>query len=141
MVAPEQPQLLGLDVPELAQRRRQRTSLSVLQLTRWANRQIGVIARITGTGRNSEGFLLAQAVKLSEEVGELHAEILGHLRMQRSDKTKAFSTEALAGELADVVMCAAVLSQVLGVDLNDALQNKMDTVERRMAALDIRSSG
>ncbi|BDB40977.1 hypothetical protein Mkiyose1665_17580 [Mycobacterium kiyosense] len=128
-------------MPELAERRRQRTALSVRHLTRWAHRQIGVIAQITGVSRHSEGFLLSQAVKLSEEVGELHAEILGHLRMQRTDKAKAFNTETLAGELADVVMCVAVLSQVLGVDLSDALQNKMDTVEHRMATLTTRSSG
>lgn len=141
MVAPEQPQLLGLDVPELAQRRRQPGALNVRHLTRWANRQIGVIAQITGIGRHSDIFLLSQAVKLSEEVGELHAEILGHLRMQRTDKTHPFSTDTLAAELADVVMSAAVLSQVLGIDLSDALHDKMAAVEHRMANLTTGSSG
>jgi NTP pyrophosphatase (non-canonical NTP hydrolase) len=141
MVAPEQPQLLGLDVPELSARRRTPSALSVRQLTRWAERQVGAIARITGVGRYSEVFLLSQAVKLGEEVGELHAEILGHLRMQRSDKTRQFDTDTLAGELADVIMSAAVLSQVLGIDLTQAVQTKMATIEHRMTTLSTRSSG
>jgi NTP pyrophosphatase (non-canonical NTP hydrolase) len=61
--------------------------------------------------------------------------------MQRTDKTHPFSTETVAAELADVVMSAAVLSQVLGVDLSDALQDKMATVEHRIADLNNRSSG
>lgn len=135
MGALEQPQLLGLDVPELAARRRQHTSLTVRQLTTWAGRQIGSISRITGVGRRSEVFVLSQAVKLSEEVGELHAEILGHLKMQRTDKTQHFNTDSLASELADVVMSAAVLSQILGIDLTDALHTKMAVVDHRMSTI------
>ncbi|WP_078294452.1 MazG nucleotide pyrophosphohydrolase domain-containing protein [Mycobacterium sp. D16R24] len=143
MEATEQPQLLGLDVPELASRRRQQNSLTVRQpntltvrqLATWASRQLANISRITGVSRHSEIFTLSQAVKLSEEVGELHAEILGHLKMQRTDKNQNFNTESLAGELADVIMSAAVLSQALGIDLTDALHTKMATVDTRMATL------
>lgn len=135
MGATEQPQLLGLDVPELAARRRQPPNLTVRQLATWAGRQIGNISRITGAGRLSEVFVLSQAVKLSEEVGELHAEILGHLKMQRTDKAQHFDNNSLAAELADVVVSAAVLSQVLGIDLTDALQTKMAAVDERMVAL------
>jgi NTP pyrophosphatase (non-canonical NTP hydrolase) len=152
MVAPDQPQILGLEVPDpsptvvdgisdLSLHRRRPSALNVRQLSRWADRQIGAIARITGLGRHSEVFLLSQAVKLSEEVGELQAEILGHLKMQRSDKAHHFNTENLAGELADVIMSVAVLSQVLDIDLNQAVQAKMAVVENRMAARIVRTTG
>ncbi|SKI12457.1 MazG nucleotide pyrophosphohydrolase domain-containing protein [Mycobacteroides abscessus] len=134
MEAIEQPQLLGLEVPELALRRRAPDKLTVRQLATWAAHQIGNIARITGVNRRSEVFVLSQAVKLSEEVGELHAEILGHLKMQRTDKAQNFDTDSLASEFADVIMSAAVLSQSLGIDLTRALQTKMATVDERMAA-------
>jgi hypothetical protein len=51
-------------------------------------------------------FALAQTVKLGEEVGELHAEVLGALEYQRRDKAGRYSSETLGAELADVMVCA-----------------------------------
>nr|WP_241737169.1 MazG-like family protein [Dietzia sp. CQ4] len=77
-------------------------------------------------------FVLAQAVKLTEELGELHAEILGRLQLQRSSKHRRFNEESLRDELADVILSTAILSQAMGIDLDAAIRNKMNAVDSRM---------
>ena len=66
-------------------------------------------------------FALAQTVKLGEEVGELHAEVLGALEFQRRDKAGRYSRDSLGGELADVMVCVALLADTFGVDLARAV--------------------
>jgi NTP pyrophosphatase (non-canonical NTP hydrolase) len=75
--------------------------------------------------------VLAQAVKLGEEVGELHAEVLGRLKRQRRSKGTRFDDRSLRGELADVVICVAILAHTTGVDLGAALEEKMAEIDRR----------
>lgn len=82
-----------------------------------------------GGGRFS--FALAQTVKLGEEVGELHAEVLGALELQRRDKAGRFSRDTLAGELADVMVCVALLADTFGVDLAQAVGSKIEQLDAR----------
>ena len=52
--------------------------LTIRQVCDWANRQAHRLADGYGLGEQDRDlFLLAQTVKLGEEVGELHAEVLG----------------------------------------------------------------
>src|SRR5258708_28230238 len=103
--------------------------LTFSELARWAEGQARHIAtkfRLgpdAGTGRAF--FALAQAVKLGEEVGELHAEVLGALSYQRADKASEFSRDTLGGELADVMVCLAILAQTLNVDLAAPVTDKI----------------
>jgi len=76
-------------------------------------------------------FALAQTVKLGEEVGELHAEVLGALEYQRRDKTGRYSRDTLGGELADVMVCVALLADTFGVDLARAVSSKVEQLEAR----------
>lgn len=80
---------------------------------------------------DSHAFVLAQAVKLGEEVGELHAEVLGRAKYQRSSKTARFNDETLKGELADVLICVAILAEATGVDLATALEETMAAIDAR----------
>lgn len=105
--------------------------LSVRRLSRWADRQLRSIRRAHGGDPQSEAFVLAQAVKLGEEVGELHAEVLGRLKRQRRSKGTRFDDRSLRGELADVVICVAILARTTGVDLEAALEEKMAEIDRR----------
>ncbi len=59
--------------------------MSIRQLSDWAEGQARRLAANFGLdpGRDKAHFALVQAVKLGEEVGELHAEVLGALRYQR----------------------------------------------------------
>ena len=76
-------------------------------------------------------FTLAQAVKLGEEVGELQAEVLGALEYQRSDKAGRYSRDTLGGELADVMVCVALLADTFGIDLARAVASKIEQLEAR----------
>jgi len=76
-------------------------------------------------------FALAQAVKLGEEVGELHAEVLGTLAYQRREKAGRYSRDSLGGELADVMVCVALLADTFGVDLAQAVSGKIEQLEAR----------
>lgn len=133
VVAPDQLLLLGPEVSDLEVRRRARTSqLTMQELARWARARLPAISRVTGVSRHSETFVLLQAVKMSEEVGELQAEVLGKLKMQRANKSREFDNASLAAEIADVMMTVAVLSVALDIDLPQAMREKMDAVERKL---------
>jgi NTP pyrophosphatase (non-canonical NTP hydrolase) len=84
------------------------------------------------TGCGSRAYVaLAQTVKLGEEVGELQAEVLGALELQRKEKAGRFSPDTLGGELADVMVCVALLADTFGVDLARALASKIERLDAR----------
>jgi NTP pyrophosphatase (non-canonical NTP hydrolase) len=109
--------------------------MSLRQLTSWAEGQARRLAANFGldpaAGGDNAYFALAQTVKLGEEVGELHAEVLGALRYHRSDKAGQYGAETLGGELADVMVCLALLAQILKVDLAGAVTAKIKHLEAR----------
>jgi NTP pyrophosphatase (non-canonical NTP hydrolase) len=111
--------------------------MSLRDLSQWAQQQAKRLA--VNFGLDAPGstayFALAQTVKLGEEVGELHAEVLGALHYHRPDKLGQYDTDTLAGELADVVVCIALLSQILEVDLATAVTEKVCYLEARNSRL------
>jgi NTP pyrophosphatase (non-canonical NTP hydrolase) len=129
-----QPTLLGLEVAASPSPRRRRRELSLAEVNSWARRQVSWIARRAQADRSSELFLYTQAAKLVEEVGELHAQLLGRSKLQRRGKGQEFNQACLEGEFADVVICTVILAQVAGVDLGKALVAKMEAVDERVAA-------
>ena len=68
--------------------------------------------------------------KLMEEVGEFSEALLHVDSLQRPDKLEENSSD-VASELADVVLVAFMLSEGLGVDLKQALLEKMDEIRAR----------
>lgn len=107
--------------------------MSLRDLSEWAQQQAKRLAANFGldAADDSAYFALAQTVKLGEEVGELHAEVLGALHYHRSDKHGQYDPRTLAGELADVTVCIALLSQILDVDLARAVTEKVKYLEAR----------
>ena len=122
---------LGSDIQEPV--RRKKRELELRELSTWARRQVRHIAENQNDNRKSLNLLLAQTVKLGEEVGELYAEILGGARLQRESKSARFSDETMRGEIADVLICVAILADLLDVDLTEATRAKMKTVDGRWA--------
>lgn len=108
-----------------------RRALTVQDVDRWASSQRTWIAAGHRVDEAAELEVYLQAAKLVEEVGELHAQLLGRSRRQRPEKTARFGELELEAELADVVLSAAVLASILGVDLKKALAEKMALVEQR----------
>jgi NTP pyrophosphatase (non-canonical NTP hydrolase) len=109
--------------------------MSLRQLSVWADGQARRLATNFGldpaAAVDNAYFALAQTVKLGEEVGELHAEVLGALKYHRSDKAGQYGTDTLGGELADVMVCLALLAQILKVDLAGAVSAKIEHLEAR----------
>ncbi|PIR94290.1 hypothetical protein COT97_02265 [Candidatus Falkowbacteria bacterium CG10_big_fil_rev_8_21_14_0_10_39_11] len=80
---------------------------------------------------DQEKVILARAVKLSEEVGELSDEILRSLNVQRKEKMDGHSHETLAKEVADVFMVTLLLAQSLDVDVQTIVKKKIQEIENR----------
>ncbi|MDE2079387.1 MAG: hypothetical protein KGI73_03310 [Patescibacteria group bacterium] len=80
---------------------------------------------------SSRERVLARAVKLMEEVGELSDEVLGSLGFQRQEKLDAHTAEKMGAEAADVIITTFLLAKSLGVDLSDALEKKMAVIRER----------
>lgn len=80
---------------------------------------------ITSYGNDPNIVILGRTVKLSEEVGELCEVILSSLSLQRKDKLLRYSSLDIADELADVVLVCFLLGQATGVNVENALEEKM----------------
>jgi NTP pyrophosphatase (non-canonical NTP hydrolase) len=109
--------------------------LSLRDLAQFAEGEARRLAANFGFDPIADGghvsFALAQAVKLGEEVGELQAEVLGALEYQRREKAGHYSRDTLGGELADVMVCVALLADAFGVDLARAVEIKIEQLEAR----------
>lgn len=108
------------------------SDLTVRDLNDWAKMQSKRLCLALDDAKSSQpAFVLAQAVKLAEEVGELQAEILGHAGYQRASKDQRFTAESLASELADVMICVAILASSHDIDLGKALASKIEKIDTR----------
>lgn len=75
-----------------------------------------------------EKDILSKTVKLTEEIGELSNDVLSTLSLQRKSKLKEFNKNNMYEEFADVILTVAALANTMGVDLNRAVQNKLEKV-------------
>lgn len=78
-----------------------------------------------------EKEVLYQTVKLNEEVGELCNDILAVLTLQRKAKLKLFDKRNLYEEFADVLITTAQLANVMGVNLDRAVKDKLRKIKQR----------
>ena len=105
-------------------------SMTLDEFGAWAARQADGLAAMFGLQDDGEAFLSRQGMKLGEETGELQGEVLAFLNYQREHKINELTTERLGGEVADVMICAAILAARTGVDLGAALTQKIEKVSR-----------
>lgn len=75
--------------------------------------------------------IFAQTVKLTEEVGELSAEILWHTWFVRKEKLEKYSVETLNDEFADVILVALRLAKLMDIDIESALKHKIEKIKIR----------
>lgn len=75
--------------------------------------------------------ILAQTIKLSEEMGELSSEILWHTGFVRQEKMARYSPETLKDEFADVIIVAIRLAKLMDIDIESALVQKMEKIKKR----------
>lgn len=76
-----------------------------------------------------EKAIYAQATKLGEEAGELNEAILAHFSRQR--KSKSHKETDVAEEMADVILVVMLMAQGLGIDVEQAIQQKMTKILAR----------
>lgn len=80
---------------------------------------------------DGEKMTLAQTVKLSEEVGELSSEVLAHNSLQRSKKLENHDKGNIQGEFADVIFTTLILAKTMDVDIEKALKDKIEKIDKR----------
>ena len=76
-------------------------------------------------------MILARMCKLTEEVGELSEQVLKSLSFQRKEKMIDVKKEDLAEELVDVLITAFLLGEAFEVDIEDAIEKKVEKIKKR----------
>jgi len=84
-----------------------------------------------GDYSDQEKRVLVRTVKLTEELGELSNEVLAHNSLQRKQKLDNHDKENLPEEFADVILTALLLAKALNVDIEKALEKKIEKVNKR----------
>lgn len=100
-------------------------------LKAWVTRQESVIWQTQKKERGDASHLLAYTVKLGEEVGELAEQVLARFGYQRKSKIMAVGDDELADECADVIIVSLFLAEAAGIDIEKALERKMEKLEVR----------
>lgn len=81
------------------------------------------------TDASQRETMLAQTVKLGEEIGELCEAVIDICNWQREDKDET----DIESEFADVILTTLVLANTCGVDINKALEAKVDKLQKRFS--------
>jgi NTP pyrophosphatase (non-canonical NTP hydrolase) len=81
---------------------------------------------------NKGGVILARTVKLGEEFGELCEEVLAHNSKQRKQKLDNHYKQNLPEEFADVIITTLLLAKTMDVDIEKALEEKMQKLDCRV---------
>lgn len=76
-------------------------------------------------------IILKQTVKISEEVWELSWEVLSSFWLQRKEKLVENWKENLENEFADVILSTLLLAKTMDVDINLALEKKLEKIKER----------
>jgi len=70
-------------------------------------------------------------LKLPEEVGEVAEQVLASEGFQRQPKLDAYEKKDFKHEIADVILVTMILAERLGIDVEEALKEKIEIVEKR----------
>jgi len=73
---------------------------------------------------------LARTVKLQEESGELAEAVLAWCSFQRSEKMENKAMK-MPNEIADVIITTLLIAKTTGIDVNEALREKIAVIKER----------
>ncbi|MEK7605250.1 MAG: MazG-like family protein [Patescibacteria group bacterium] len=79
----------------------------------------------------AEKEILTKTIKLNEEVGELCNDTLSVLKLQRKSKLDRFDKRNFYEEFADVLITTIQLANAAGVDIERAINDKLNKIEER----------
>ena len=91
----------------------------------------GRLKKYYGSYDDQEKIVLARTVKITEELGELCDEVLAFNSLQRKQKLDDYNKENLPEEFADVIITTLLLAKAMNVDIEKALKNKFEKVNKR----------
>jgi NTP pyrophosphatase (non-canonical NTP hydrolase) len=80
---------------------------------------------------DKEKRILARAVKLSEELGELANDVLSFNADQRKEKLDVYDAKNLPEEFADVIITTFLLAESMGIDVEKGIESKMKKINKR----------
>jgi NTP pyrophosphatase (non-canonical NTP hydrolase) len=80
---------------------------------------------------DKEKLILAQTVKINEELGELYNEVLNHCSLQRKEKLDNTDKRAIEEEFSDVLITTLLLAKRMDVDIEKALEEKINKINKR----------
>lgn len=75
--------------------------------------------------------ILASALKVAEEAWELSSEVLVKIWRARQKKIDDFDQDNMEWEFADVILSTLVLANMMDIDINSALKNKIEKIKQR----------
>jgi NTP pyrophosphatase (non-canonical NTP hydrolase) len=80
---------------------------------------------------DKEKMILAQTVKINEELGELCNEILKHCSLQRKEKLDNMDKKDIEEEFSDVLITTLLLAKSMDIDIENALKEKISKINKR----------
>lgn len=90
-----------------------------------------LIERFGVNSSTQQERILARTVKLIEELGELCSEVLASNGDQRKEKLENHDKNNLPNEFADVIITTLLLAKSMNVDIEQALVNKIEIINKR----------
>jgi NTP pyrophosphatase (non-canonical NTP hydrolase) len=110
--------------------------MSIKDVEKFIEWEISRLDKAHPTSSDVEKIFWAES-KLNEETGELAEQVLSYLGYQRPEKLAKFDKKDIAKEVADVIFVTVILAKRLGVDVEEALKEKMAIIEERIYNKDI----
>jgi NTP pyrophosphatase (non-canonical NTP hydrolase) len=80
---------------------------------------------------DKEKMILAQTVKINEELGELYNEVLKHCSLQRKEKLDNMDKKYIEEEFSDVLITTLLLAKSMDIDIEKALEEKIIKINKR----------
>jgi len=105
--------------------------MELKELLQFIEAQDERLKKYFGDHADQEKRILTRTVKLSEELGELCDEVLTFNSMQRKQKLDSHDKENLPKEFADVIITALLLARAMDVDMEKALEGRIEELEKR----------
>jgi len=105
--------------------------MQLKNLQKFVSKEDRRLRKYFGGYKDEEKRILARTVKLTEELGELCDEVLSYNSLQRKEKLDNHDKNSLAEEFADVMITTLLLADVMNVDIEKALKDKIKKINNR----------
>lgn len=83
--------------------------------------------------KDPQARIFGKTVKIMEELGELSQEIIASLRLHRNQRNENYKKENLEGEFADVIGSLMILADELNIDVENAVEKKIEETKKRFS--------